>query len=772
MYKFVVLISFILCIGLTLGEDCHCLGQCHEETNVCSEECDKNFKKDRNNICNTCNDGKWGSNCEENCKCLKDISCSRDGQCENGCSTGYTLSNCTYQLPNFTSVQFTCQKMRYDVEMYLNLTLPSDFVYYIIQNSTDNENWSDIVEQTNKTNVSVSLTNLTRGIEHYFRIVPYDLHVNEKGQPTKSMSITTCKQSERGPNCSYPCYCEQGDACDVVTGKCPSTCMREYMTPTCDKLRPSLKNANVTITKHNSTFTLDVTVLKSNIYNVSSYRITYRTYMTNIIFISTDKEKSSTKKEDDGSVRKVSIDFTPDIYHINSIYEMQLTPLLNNTEEGLKSGNVSVETTCGQYQQMYNDECKNWCMCSNDSRHICLKTSEFCSDSEQTLKLPSEADTFVSISDNTDTTMTLVIDTFYDTVSNLSYRITLHNKTIKSDVLGEKKILIPNLTAGTFYTFKVQIMLSHGNHSAISQHFICSGQTKSNNKSIGIIIGILVTLLLIIAIGICTFRRHRILYHLRCMKDKFQSLNTSKEPPTYTSRQIYDVKNPIKCDQLENYLKKQTIGKFKSEFSSLPQVISTSLIEGYSADASFVDAYKKDNAFINARIPYDHQYECWWKLIWDKNINTVVSLTTPKDEMNYKGDMYWPKTKEKKLFGGITVHFISKKTYAFYTKVSLFLKKETRHRNVTLLIFTGWSNEPGLPIIPEFLEFHHKVNGMKSEGPHLVYCGSGSGMSSAFISVDYLMKQAKDENLIDVKHCVSSHRLKRHNTIHTVQQYM
>jgi len=84
--------------------------------------------------------------------------------------------------------------------------------------------------------------------------------------------------------------------------------------------------------------------------------------------------------------------------------------------------------------------------------------------------------------------------------------------------------------------------------------------------------------------------------------------------------------------------------------------------------------------------------------------------------------------------------------------------------------FTAWPDH-GVPTQPTSLlsfrrKFHSYDTGTVS-GPVVVHCSAGVGRSGTFISLDYLLDQAKSEGKVDVLSCVYKLRDARVNMVQT-----
>ena len=68
--------------------------------------------------------------------------------------------------------------------------------------------------------------------------------------------------------------------------------------------------------------------------------------------------------------------------------------------------------------------------------------------------------------------------------------------------------------------------------------------------------------------------------------------------------------------------------------------------------------YSSKKAFIAAQGPLPNTIEDFWRMIWEKNIYSIVMLTKCVEQARTKCEQYWP-DKQSKSYGDIIVTMVS-----------------------------------------------------------------------------------------------------------------
>ncbi|XP_072048343.1 receptor-type tyrosine-protein phosphatase S-like [Amphiura filiformis] len=286
--------------------------------------------------------------------------------------------------------------------------------------------------------------------------------------------------------------------------------------------------------------------------------------------------------------------------------------------------------------------------------------------------------------------------------------------------------------------------------------------------------------------------------------------STSREPRGASAKQT-DKPGPVSVTDLKDYVRKKKSREdysFKHDYKLLPQGILfdyeaskkannreknryanivtydhsrvTLRIQGNDPDsdyinASYIDGYKAPNKYIASQGPNEASMADFWRMMWENNMSKIVMVTNLTESGKIKCEKYWPDKAER--YGNFTVTFVNKEVLVDYT---------IRHFTITDATIDGFPSRPICQFhyttwpdfsVPEnssaFLNFVKVVNnyGIGDSHPTVVHCSAGVGRTGTFIAIESLMRQAKQENQVDVFGFVSGMRNSRMQMIQTHEQY-
>ena len=189
-------------------------------------------------------------------------------------------------------------------------------------------------------------------------------------------------------------------------------------------------------------------------------------------------------------------------------------------------------------------------------------------------------------------------------------------------------------------------------------------------------------------------------------------------------------------------------------------------------NANYMSGFQLEKEFIGCQAPLKNTVIDMWRMIWEQEINTIVTLTRCTEDGRQKSFRYWPE-KGATRYGQFKVEHLSSSNFSFYVERHFVLSENDISRHITHLQYTSWPDHDTPATSCEYLEFHTKVEMLKSKrtGPLLVHCSAGLGRTGTFIAIDYLKKQARTDYIVDVPACVASLREDRANMVQTLEQY-
>ncbi|XP_060572359.1 receptor-type tyrosine-protein phosphatase alpha-like [Ruditapes philippinarum] len=194
-------------------------------------------------------------------------------------------------------------------------------------------------------------------------------------------------------------------------------------------------------------------------------------------------------------------------------------------------------------------------------------------------------------------------------------------------------------------------------------------------------------------------------------------------------------------------------------------------------NASFIQGYLTDNAYIASHGPIDKTLEDFWRMIWEKNVSTIVMLTKLVEGRTIKCIQYWTKEGTSSQIGDIIIYTEAENVFSTFTVRRLRISNVNnpgKERVITQHHYTAWPDKNVPRTTTSLLEFWHRVrqNDATKSHPWLVHCSAGVGRTGTFIAIDKLYDQAIDQGFIDIFQCVKDLREQRVNMVQTKNQYM
>ncbi|KFV11950.1 Receptor-type tyrosine-protein phosphatase eta, partial [Tauraco erythrolophus] len=312
----------------------------------------------------------------------------------------------------------------------------------------------------------------------------------------------------------------------------------------------------------------------------------------------------------------------------------------------------------------------------------------------------------------------------------------------------------------------------------------------------GAVIGCLLAILAVVAIGGFIFWRRR-------RKDK-RNTEVSFSPIKSKMIKVENFESYFKkqqadsnCGFAEEYEELKSAGvhqpKFAAELAEnrgknrynnvLPYDISRVKLsdQGSTTDdyinANYMPGYISKKAFIAAQGPLPNTIEDFWRMIWEKNIYSIVMLTKCVEQARTKCEQYWP-DKQSKSYGDIIVTTVSEIVLPEWTIRDFTVEKSNTLESHTVrqFHFTSWPDH-GVPETTDLLiNFRHLVHEYSSQNPidspTLVHCSAGVGRTGTFIAIDRLIQQIEMENTVDVYGVVYDLRMHRPLMVQTEDQYV
>ncbi|CAG2257823.1 Tyrosine-protein phosphatase non-receptor type 7,Receptor-type tyrosine-protein phosphatase R,Tyrosine-protein phosphatase non-receptor type 5,Receptor-type tyrosine-protein phosphatase beta,Receptor-type tyrosine-protein phosphatase N2 [Mytilus edulis] len=194
-------------------------------------------------------------------------------------------------------------------------------------------------------------------------------------------------------------------------------------------------------------------------------------------------------------------------------------------------------------------------------------------------------------------------------------------------------------------------------------------------------------------------------------------------------------------------------------------------------NASYIDSYDKERAYIASQGPKPNTVRDFWHMIWQEKVGKIVMVTKLEEKkgMYQKNVKYWPQNINRAIV--VDNYRLTMKEEIHYTVYSYRLiilhnKMNKQERKVHQFHFTQWPDH-GVPDSIKLVKFYRKVRSEKCDnsGPTLVHCSAGIGRTGTFIAIDALYEYGKKVGHVDIMEYVQMMRKDRMNMIQTHEQY-
>ncbi|XP_059399090.1 receptor-type tyrosine-protein phosphatase S-like isoform X11 [Carassius carassius] len=254
--------------------------------------------------------------------------------------------------------------------------------------------------------------------------------------------------------------------------------------------------------------------------------------------------------------------------------------------------------------------------------------------------------------------------------------------------------------------------------------------------------------------------------HVSGMELEFKRLANSK---AHTSRFI---SANLPCNKFKNRL--VNIMPYESTRVCLQPIRG---LEGSDyINASFIDGYRQQKAYIATQGPLAETTEDFWRMLWENNSTIVVMLTKLREMGREKCHQYWPAERSARY------QYFVVDPMAEYNMPQYILRefkvtdaRDGQSRTVRQFQFTDWP-EQGVPKSGEgFIDFIGQVHKTKEQfgqdGPISVHCSAGVGRTGVFITLSIVLERMRYEGVVDIFQTVKMLRTQRPAMVQTEDEY-
>nr|CAH8872596.1 unnamed protein product [Trichobilharzia regenti] len=196
-------------------------------------------------------------------------------------------------------------------------------------------------------------------------------------------------------------------------------------------------------------------------------------------------------------------------------------------------------------------------------------------------------------------------------------------------------------------------------------------------------------------------------------------------------------------------------------------------------NASYIDGYRKNRAYIATQTPLPSTVDDFWRLIWECNSPIIVAFCDNREANLVPADVnqYWPSNRSTR-YQKIMVEPMVEYNMPHFILREFRLTDTTDGQSRTLRQFQlhGWPNDSIVPksaeaIIDLIGQVHKTQTQFGQDGPITVHCNSGSGRTGVFICLSLLLDRMRCEGMVDMFLITRMLRTQRINTIQTSDQY-
>ncbi|XP_029107595.1 receptor-type tyrosine-protein phosphatase eta-like isoform X6 [Scleropages formosus] len=317
-----------------------------------------------------------------------------------------------------------------------------------------------------------------------------------------------------------------------------------------------------------------------------------------------------------------------------------------------------------------------------------------------------------------------------------------------------------------------------------------------NPAVIGGIVGGILAVLIILIVTVAIFWRRRTKNNLteipiQAMRAKVSIPVRVEDYETYFKKQHAD----SNCGFAEEFEDLKTVGVAQSKTSALAQENKAKnrynnvlpydfsrvklSVRGNPWDdyinANYIPGYSSKKEFIATQGPLPGTLNDFWRMIWEKNIHTLVMLTRCNEQGRVKCEKYWPS--DCKHFDNIIVTNTSDVDLDDWTIRDFSVKnvKTAETRFIRQFHFTAWPDH-GVPETTELLiNFRYLVREHMNQfqnSPAVVHCSAGVGRTGTFIAIDRLIYQIEQDGVVDVFGTIHNMRMHRTLMVQTEDQYV
>uniref|UniRef100_H2SHI6 Tyrosine-protein phosphatase non-receptor type 9 n=1 Tax=Takifugu rubripes TaxID=31033 RepID=H2SHI6_TAKRU len=196
-------------------------------------------------------------------------------------------------------------------------------------------------------------------------------------------------------------------------------------------------------------------------------------------------------------------------------------------------------------------------------------------------------------------------------------------------------------------------------------------------------------------------------------------------------------------------------------------------------NGSFMDGYKRGNAYIATQGPLPKTFADFWRMVWEQMVLIIVMTTRVVERGRVKCGQYWP------LEEGTCYYFVGFRLRNF-VKLCYLCPQSGEKREVCHYLYLSWPDFGVPKSASAMLDFREhvlqrKATAVQSLGsswtgspggpPVVVHCSAGIGRTGTFCTLDICLSRLEDIGTVDIRETVRRMRTQRAFSIQTWDQY-
>ena len=248
----------------------------------------------------------------------------------------------------------------------------------------------------------------------------------------------------------------------------------------------------------------------------------------------------------------------------------------------------------------------------------------------------------------------------------------------------------------------------------------------------------------------------------------FKALTSGK----IDTRQFSDGNLPV------NFAKNRTtqiipFNKNRVKLTMIPGVDGSDYI-----NASMIDSYAFRNVFIATQAPMDSTICDFWRMVFERNVQTIIMLCSLREHNIDVCAKYWPDQGDILDLEPVTItnegESQTEDLMIFERDLKVEYKKLKSSRTIKHYNFLGWYDNrfpEDLNGLLELLDIANERNSEDKRAPIVVHCTAGVGRTGVFLALYNSIEQATFEECVNPFYVIKKLRLQRIHTVQSQQQY-